>query len=94
MQYRLKDAEQRVSSACTTQPQPVLHTLSLYCTYFIQGEKKQLKTFPDFELKDLLISSAPVQFCKNNTIVPQFSAPARFSAPHKTSNFDKCPCSS
>ena len=45
VQYRLRDAEQRVSFslyctslACTSGVlQPVLHTLSLYCTYFIQG---------------------------------------------------------
>ena len=45
VQHRLKDAKQRVSlslyytsSDCTSGvPQPVLHTYSPYCTYFMQG---------------------------------------------------------
>ena len=36
-----------------------------------------------------------LRFLSNTlTVFPRFSAPARFNAPHKTSDFDKHPCSS
>ena len=61
------------------------------CFAFIFAKFKDLGK--QFILTEILTES-PDQTCfemKNNTVFPRFSAPARFSAPHKTSNFDKRP---
>ena len=38
VQYRLKGTKQRVPSACTTHPQPIMYTLNLHYKYIIQGD--------------------------------------------------------
>ena len=53
VQYRLKETLCSASlslyctpSTCSAHPQPLLHTLCLYCTYFIQGDYTSGITLP------------------------------------------------